>query len=225
MTPWTVACQTPLSVAFPRQEYWSGLPFPPAGDTPDPGIKPFSLTAPALAGRFFTTSATWGFVVVQSLSLVWLFMTPWTAAHQAPLSKGFPRQEYWSGLPFPSQGIFLTQALNPRLLHCRHLQAESLPLSHQGSPWVFRILQNTVLEVGVCVCVCTHMHSTPHFTDKKTVSQVKWLAQGHTACKWQTGLCSKRHFQVCQTIIGTSTTQCFECLYCANTPGSGFRTR
>ena len=38
-TPWTVACQAPLSVGFPRQEYWSGLPFPPPGDLPDPGIK------------------------------------------------------------------------------------------------------------------------------------------------------------------------------------------
>ena len=56
VTPWTVACQAPLSVVFFRQEYWGGLPFPPAGDLPYPGIKP---TSPALAGRFFTTSATW----------------------------------------------------------------------------------------------------------------------------------------------------------------------
>ena len=39
-TPWTVACQAPLSVVFSRQEYWSGLPFPPPGDLPDPGIEP-----------------------------------------------------------------------------------------------------------------------------------------------------------------------------------------
>ena len=39
--------------------YWSGLPFPPPGDLPDPGIKPSSLLSPALAGGFFTTSATW----------------------------------------------------------------------------------------------------------------------------------------------------------------------
>ena len=42
-----------------RQEYWSGLPFPPPGDPPNPGIKPKFLTSPALAGGFFTTSATW----------------------------------------------------------------------------------------------------------------------------------------------------------------------
>ena len=55
----TAARQAPLSVGFPRQEYWSGLPFPPPGDLPDQGIEPASLTSPALAGRFFTTSATW----------------------------------------------------------------------------------------------------------------------------------------------------------------------
>ena len=42
-----------------RQEYWSGLPCPPPGDLPNPGIKPTSPMSPALAGSFFTTSATW----------------------------------------------------------------------------------------------------------------------------------------------------------------------
>ena len=42
MTPWTIACQTPLSMGFSRQEYWNGLPFPSPGDLPDPGIKPRS---------------------------------------------------------------------------------------------------------------------------------------------------------------------------------------
>ena len=44
---------------FSRQEYWSGLPFPPPEDLPDAGIEPMSFTSPALAGGFFTTSATW----------------------------------------------------------------------------------------------------------------------------------------------------------------------
>jgi len=48
---WTVARQAPLSMGSPRQEYWSGLPFPSPGDLPDPGIEP---TLPALAGRLFT---------------------------------------------------------------------------------------------------------------------------------------------------------------------------
>ena len=44
-TPWTVACQAPLSMGFPRQEYWSGLPFPSPGDLPDPGVEPASPRA------------------------------------------------------------------------------------------------------------------------------------------------------------------------------------
>ena len=51
-TPWTVARQTPLSMGFPRQEYWSGLLFPSPGDLSDPGTE---LVSPALAGRFFAT--------------------------------------------------------------------------------------------------------------------------------------------------------------------------
>ena len=51
-TPWTKAHQAPLSIGFPRQEYWSGLSVPSQRDLPNPGIEPISL---ALAGRFFTT--------------------------------------------------------------------------------------------------------------------------------------------------------------------------
>ena len=54
-TPWTVACQAPLSMGYSRQEYWSGFPFPPPGDLSDAGIKPVSPVAPALADRFFIT--------------------------------------------------------------------------------------------------------------------------------------------------------------------------
>ena len=58
-TLWTVAHQAPLSIGFFRQQHWSELPCPPPGDLSNPGIKPKSLTSPVLAGRFFTTSATW----------------------------------------------------------------------------------------------------------------------------------------------------------------------
>ena len=58
-TQWTLAHQASLSLGFPRQEYWSGLPFPSPGDLPDPEIEPESLMSPALAGGFFTTSTTW----------------------------------------------------------------------------------------------------------------------------------------------------------------------
>ena len=52
---WTVALQAPLSMGFPRQEYWSVLPFPPPGDLPHPGTEHVYPVAPALADGFFTT--------------------------------------------------------------------------------------------------------------------------------------------------------------------------
>ena len=57
--------------------------------------------------------------------------TSWTVAWQAPLSMEFSRQEYWSGLPFPSSGIFLTQESYPGLLYCRQIIYR---LSYEGSP-------------------------------------------------------------------------------------------
>ena len=58
VTPGTIAWKFPLSMWFPRQERWHGLPFPSPEDLPDPGMEPVSLMSPALAGRFFT-STTW----------------------------------------------------------------------------------------------------------------------------------------------------------------------
>ena len=92
-------------MVFSRQEFLSGLPFPSPGDLPDPRIKPLSLTSPALAGGFFTTSPSGKpnkiyDVVTQPCPTLWphgLYI-----AYQAPLSVKFSRQQYWSGLPFPS---------------------------------------------------------------------------------------------------------------------------
>ena len=58
-TIWTISRQTPLSIGFPRQEHWSGLPCPSPGDLPNPGIELTPLMSPALASRFFTTNANW----------------------------------------------------------------------------------------------------------------------------------------------------------------------
>ena len=71
MTPWTVAHQAPLSMGFSRQECWSGLPCPPPGDLPDPGIEPVSLMSPALAGGSFTTSATWEAHLLYTRHYIW----------------------------------------------------------------------------------------------------------------------------------------------------------
>ena len=74
-------------------------------------------------------------VCVCVLSCVQLFATPWTIACQFPLSMEFSRQEYFSGLSFPSWGLFPTQGLDPHLLHLLHRQVDSLPLSHWGSKY------------------------------------------------------------------------------------------
>ena len=73
-----------------------------------------------------------GLVLKSSLTL-W---TPWTVTHQTPLTMGFPRQEYWSGLPFPSPGIFLTQGWNSDLNSdgSPALQVDSLLTEPPGKP-------------------------------------------------------------------------------------------
>ena len=68
------------------------------------------------------------------LSRVQLFATPWTVAHQAPLSMEFSRQEYWSGLPFPSLGNLPDPGIEHTSLAPPALAADSLPLHHLGSP-------------------------------------------------------------------------------------------
>ena len=82
--PWTVAHQAPLSIGFPRQEYWSGLPFSSPGDLSDSGIEP---TSPALAGRFFTNEPSGKphlVLLLSSKSAVCLLVT------QLPFSLLFP---------------------------------------------------------------------------------------------------------------------------------------
>ena len=73
VTLWTAARQAPLSVGFSRQECWSGLPCPPVGDLPDPGIELMSLQFPALAGEFYTTSTTWKALYIYTYR--WICMT------------------------------------------------------------------------------------------------------------------------------------------------------
>ena len=128
-------------MGFSRQEYWSGLPFPSPGDLPNSGIEPRSpalqadaLTSEPHQGRVFLgvckfpnqipdTYSSYCEVNWNLLSCVWLFVTLWTVACQAPLSMGFSRQEYWSGLPFPSPGNLPGSGIKPR---SPTLQADAL---------------------------------------------------------------------------------------------------
>ena len=122
-TPWTVACQAPLSMGFSRQEYWSELPFPSPGDLPDPGIEPKSS---ALQADSLQSESPGNPPKRQSLNYVQHFVTPWTAC-QSPLSMEFSRQEYWSGYHSFLQGIFPTEGSNSGL----HSKQILCCLSHQ----------------------------------------------------------------------------------------------
>ena len=115
-TPWTAACQAPLSMGFSRQEYWSGFPFPSPGDLPDPGIEPTCPVSRALASGFFTTAppgkhtdiyhifihssgidcfcvlSMWikGTSIFMNYSFVWIYSQEWNAgSYAATLFLGF----------------------------------------------------------------------------------------------------------------------------------------
>ena len=85
----------------------------------------------------------WNISEGESLSRVRLFVTPWTVAYRAPQSMGFSRQEYWSGLPFPSPGDLLDPGVEPTSLMSPALRVDALLLSHWGSPCHFTYLPNS----------------------------------------------------------------------------------
>ena len=95
--PWIVAHQSPLSIGFPRQEYWDRLPFSSPGDLPDLRIEQESPVSPL----FTTESPGKSLLLLPShFSHVWLCATPKMAAHQAPPSLGLSRQEHGMGCHF-----------------------------------------------------------------------------------------------------------------------------
>ena len=93
--------------------------------------------------------------MLNHLSHVQLFVTLWTVACQAPLSMGFPRQEYWSGVPCPPQAIFPTQGSNLSLLRLLHWHTGPLPLAPPGKPRHMYVF--ACLHVCVYVCVCIYI--------------------------------------------------------------------
>ena len=104
---------------------------------------------------------------VKLLSHVWLMVIPWTVTYQAPLSKEFSRQEYWSGLPFLSPG----DLPHPGLPHCRQML---YPLSHQGSPSSF-----------YPVNIVSNFKLTQNFmlrkqTRRRAKRKSWWCGEGHT---------------------------------------------
>ena len=133
--PWTVAHHAPLSMGFPRQEYWSGLPFPPAGDLPDPGITHMS---PALASRFFIAESPgkpiidglWSESERASSSVMSSSLTPWTVAIWLLCLWNSPGKNTGVGCHFLLAGDLPNPGIEPR---SPALQADSLlfePLYH-----------------------------------------------------------------------------------------------
>ena len=111
-------------------------------------------------------------------SSVQLFATPWTVANRAPSSMGFSRQEYWSGLPFPSQRVFLTQGLN---LGLPHLLSQSklswaiylCPFQDRGNMSIEVIWKNVDLALQI------YRHTM----------EILWMQFQTTTIKWVTGIC------------------------------------
>ena len=146
-----LACQGPLPMRFSRQEYWSGLSWPPPGDLPDPGTEPMSFTFPALAGRFFTTSVTWeahkrsgpNFFLdsqVTYISIVWFwYLYPiYKNSSQNPLCRIFPT--YLHGFCDP----FVFAWLQDFCLFFRHIS--DLLSTGQKCPYITEILQRYYLQ-------------------------------------------------------------------------------
>ena len=138
VTLWTVAHQAPLSMGFSRQDSWSGLPFPPPGDLPDPGNEPTSLLSPALAGWFVTTSATWE--ALTGICAVLCLVTQSCPTVCDPMDCSPPGSSVLGDSPGLNTGvgchallqrIFPTQGSYPGLLHCRLILYQ---LSPKGSP-------------------------------------------------------------------------------------------
>ena len=120
-TPWTSAYQAPLSMGFSRQEYWSGVPLPSPANTYTHHL--FMIMSWRSEVKLF--------------SRVQLFATPWTVAYQAPQSMEFFRQEYWSGLPFPSPGDLSNPGIEPG---SPALQADASPSEPPQKPSVPRAI-------------------------------------------------------------------------------------
>ena len=98
-TPWTRAYQAPPSMGFSRQEYWSRVPFPSSGDLPDPRIELALLTSPAVAGRFFTTSATWVLVLISTVQRKWFCYTYIFFSLGIPWVGKIPWRRKWQHTP------------------------------------------------------------------------------------------------------------------------------
>ena len=125
VTPWTVGHRAPLSIGFPKQEYWSGLSFPPPGDLPDTGIKPEFLASLPLEGRFFP--------LCHKVTLYSLWLTSNLRGWYSETSECFlflHQFILWFQHPLLIQGVQITVWLSPL---CMALYGHSGHLNWYGS--------------------------------------------------------------------------------------------
>ena len=123
MTPWTVAHQTPLSMGFPRQEYWSRMPLPLPGNLPDPGISSASLLSLELVGRFHERHLGrlhWTEVSCVKVKVTQSYLTL-CDPHGLYSPRNSPGHNAGVGSLSLLQGIFPTQGLSPGPPLCRQI--------------------------------------------------------------------------------------------------------
>ena len=118
---------------------------------------------------------------------------PLTIVHQAPLSMRFSRQEYWNGLPFLLQGIFLTQGLNLHLPRILHWQADSSPLSHLGSSYT-HTHTHTHTHTYTYTHIHIHTHTQTHtYTHRETYTHTQTQIYTDTHTDIQTHIHTYKH--------------------------------
>ena len=134
-----------------------------------------------------------------SLTHVWLFVTPWTVAHSAPLSMGFPKQEYWSGLPFSSPGDLHHPEIE---FGSPTLQVDSLPTEPPGKPTLMPAAA-AAKSLQLCLTLCNSIDGSPPGSPIPGILQarvLKWVAISFSnAWKWKVKVNSLSHVPLLAT--------------------------
>ena len=110
------------------------------------------------------------------LTHVQLFATPWTVAQKAPLSMGFSRQEYWSGLTFPSLGDLPDSGIDSRLLRLLYRQVDYFPLAPPGKPLLI------ISKISIIMTTATLSRSKMALRQQRTALKSTSLVQSMLAC-------------------------------------------
>ena len=129
-------------------------------------------------------------LLLSLFSRVWLFAILWTIACQAPLSMGFSKQEYWSELPFPFPGHLPDPGIARESLAAPALQADSLPLNHQGSPLALSISQFGLTAFQVSRISCGWQ--LPHWIVQQRLSSLDQVDQQRASHWWWGNLGTNR---------------------------------